>query len=626
MAWSVAKGAAIGFSAVLAVLIAYALVTLHHTQRLNQQDHWVSHTYDVLGELETLISSLKDAETGQRGFVITGNEAYLEPYHTALTEYKEHENRLRALIADNPQQLERLNGIDKSATERMAGLEQVVELRRADKTDEARQVILSGVGKRLMEDIRDRVDAMETVERGLLTDRIKEARQSYVIAIASIVLGLVLTAAVLAVAWYLIRRELKARTLAMRLANEQKERLLTTLTSIGDAVIVSDAAGRVTLMNAVAERLTDWGPEATGEALSRVFHIVNEETRTIVESPVSMVLRKGTVVGLANHTLLIAKDGTELPIDDSGAPIRDEDGQIIGVVLVFRDISQRRQAERLQEELNAQLREADRNKDQFLATLSHELRNPLAPLSNALEVWPTVENNREEMERLRKMMERQVQQMIRLIDDLLDLSRITRGKVHLRQQPVEISTLINGAVEAIGPFIMRCKHRLRIEIPEQPVLVYADVARLVQVMANVLHNAAKYTSHAGQISVKAAREDGEVAIHVRDTGRGIPPEMLSHIFEMFTQVDDTVDRTHGGLGIGLTLVKNLVELHGGTVAAQSDGPGRGSEFIIRMPVLTDAASPKSPDQRSPRKGGPKFCRRGVCWWSTTWPPRPKHWA
>ena len=332
-----------------------------------------------------------------------------------------------------------------------------------------------------------------------------------------------------------------------------------------------------------------------------VFHIVNEDTRAVVESPVNVVLRKGTVVGLANHTLLIAKDGTELPIDDSGAPIRDDEGHIIGVVLVFRDIFQRRQAERLQEELNRQLREADRNKDQFLATLSHELRNPLAPLSNALEVWPTVENNREEMERLRKMMERQVQQMIRLIDDLLDLSRITRGKVHLRQQPVEISTLINGAVEAIGPFIMRCRHELTIDVPEQPVLVYADVARLVQVMANMLHNAAKYTSHAGQISVKATRENGEVAIHVRDTGRGIPPEMLSHIFEMFTQVDDAVDRAHGGLGIGLTLVKNLVELHGGTVAAQSEGPGHGSEFIIRLPVLADAAaSPKSPDQQSAR--------------------------
>jgi PAS domain S-box-containing protein len=389
----------------------------------------------------------------------------------------------------------------------------------------------------------------------------------------------------------------------MRLANEQKERLLTTLNSIGDAVIVADAKGRLMLMNPVAETLTAWGKEAYGKPLSTVFHIVNEYTRAIVESPVAVVLEKGIIVGLANHTVLIAKDGTERPIDDSGAPIRDDDGNIIGVVLVFRDVTERRQTEIAQERLNRELREADRRKDRFLATLAHELRNPLAPLSNALELWPTVENDREEMENLRKLMERQIQQMIRLIDDLLDLSRITRGKVQLRRQPVEVSTLINGAIEAIGPFINRCKHELIVDSSDKPLWVDCDVARLVQVMANILHNAAKYTGRNGKIWVSASGQDGEVIIKVRDTGPGIPPETLPHIFDMFTQGDHTLDRAHGGLGIGLTLVKNLVELHSGTVSAASEGVGHGSEFTIRLPAIATGASqePSSREPAQPRR-------------------------
>jgi PAS domain S-box-containing protein len=584
MAWTVARGAAIGFGMVLATLIVGGIISFLNTQRVHDHDKSVAHTQEVRAELEGLLSTVKDAETGQRGFIITGDESSLEPYNKANEQLGLRERRLKELIADNPEQLQRLDALQKVVRQRVDVLGRNITLRR-DTFDAARQGILEGGGKALMDQIRKQVDEMEAAQQSLLEDRKHVADESYRIAVIVNVLTVVIAAVVIAAAWWLIRREIHGRMEATRLANAQKERLFTTLKSIGDAVIVTDPAGRVTLMNHVAESLTGWGLDAVGKPLEAVFQIVNETTRTTVESPVALVLKKGSIVGLANHTVLIDRHGVERPIDDSGAPIRDDEGKIIGVVLVFRDITERHKSEANQARLNQELIDADRRKDRFLATLAHELRNPLAPISNALELWPALEKNPAEMEKLREMMERQVQQMIRLIDDLLDMSRITRGKIELRKQPVEIATIINGALEAIGPFIQRCDHKLHIDMPPQPLFVDGDVARLLQVLANILHNAAKYSGRNGTIWVEATQQNSEVVVSVRDNGAGIPAEMLEHIFEMFTQVDQTLDRAHGGLGIGLTLAKNLVDLHGGSISAYSAGPGKGSEFTIRLPAI-----------------------------------------
>ncbi len=585
MAWSVARGAAIGFGMVLLTLIGGGLISFLNTQRLHDQDNSVAHTHEVLTELEGLVSTVKDAETGQRGFIITCDDHYLEPYHNALGELRARQEHLKALISDNQPQADRLQAIDPIIAERISIMERNINVRREKGFEAAQQDIVESGGKCLMDDIRRRVDDMEDVERNLLRDRRAEAQKNYITALVVNTLAVIVSAGVMAAAWYLIRRELQGRIRANQRANAEKERLRITLTSIGDAVIVTDAAGRMTLMNPIAERLTGWGFEAIGKPLGDIFHIINESTRATVESPVAVVLRKGAIVGLANHTVLINRNGAEIPIDDSGAPIRDETGKIIGVVLVFRDITHRRDAEMAQERWNQELLEAGHKKDHFLATLAHELRNPLAPLSNALELWPSMERNPVEMEKLRQMMERQVQQMIRLIDDLLDMSRITRGKIQLRKQPVDVTTLVNGALESVGPFIQKFDHRLSIDLPKQPLYVDGDVARLLQVISNILHNAAKYTGRNGKIWVSAKREQHEAVIRVRDNGPGIPADMLAHIFDMFTQVDQTLDRAHGGLGIGLTLAKTLVGLHGGTIMAHSDGAGCGSEFTVRLPVL-----------------------------------------
>jgi PAS domain S-box-containing protein len=259
-------------------------------------------------------------------------------------------------------------------------------------------------------------------------------------------------------------------------------------------------------------------------------------------------------------------------------PIKTEEGVPVGFGTVSRDITDRRETEQM-------LKESDRRKDEFLATLAHELRNPLAPISNALQIWSRVGGDPQQSARLREIMARQVQQLKRLIDDLLDVSRVSRGKIQLRKEPLELSSIIEGAVESVKPFIDESGHILTVNLPVDVIRVEGDSGRLMQVFGNLLNNAAKYTPRNGKIEI-GGRVDGEfVEVTVRDTGSGIPEEMLMSIFEAFTQVHHNLDRAQGGLGIGLTLVKNLVEMHGGTVEARSEGPGKGSEFVVRLPLL-----------------------------------------
>jgi PAS domain S-box-containing protein len=234
------------------------------------------------------------------------------------------------------------------------------------------------------------------------------------------------------------------------------------------------------------------------------------------------------------------------------------------------------------------LREADRRKDEFLATLAHELRNPLAPMRNALQVIQLAGNNAEAVGQAREMMERQMRHMVRLVDDLLDLSRITRGKLELRKQTVELAAVVRTAVEASRPLIGVAGHHLAITLPPQPVFVDGDPVRLAQVFSNLLNNAAKYTEKGGHIWLTAERQGSDAVVSVRDSGLGIPREMLGRVFELFTQVDRTLEKAQGGLGIGLTLVRRLAEMHGGSVEAKSEGAGQGSEFTVRLPALLAA--------------------------------------
>jgi signal transduction histidine kinase len=274
--------------------------------------------------------------------------------------------------------------------------------------------------------------------------------------------------------------------------------------------------------------------------------------------------------------VLIARTGQEVPIDDSGAPIRDGRGRIVGVVLVFRDVTERRRAERVTEE-------ADRRKDEFLAMLAHELRNPLAPIRNAAHTVGLLGGHDARLRWVSEVIERQVGLMTRLVDDLLDVSRITSGKITLQRAPVAVRDVIEQAVEMAQPAAQGRQQAVECLIAEDAGWVEGDQARLVQAVGNLLDNAIKYTDEGGRVVVTARRDDDDAVIAVRDTGAGIPTDLLPRVFDLFTQADRSLERRQGGLGLGLTLVRRLVEMHDGSVHVASEGPGLGSEFTIRLP-------------------------------------------
>jgi signal transduction histidine kinase/PleD family two-component response regulator len=286
-------------------------------------------------------------------------------------------------------------------------------------------------------------------------------------------------------------------------------------------------------------------------------------------------------------------------------PLLTRGGDVIGVIAAyfrqphrppenqFRlvELYTRQAAEALD---NARLyqenREANRRKDEFLAMLAHELRNPLAPILNALHILRLSGTDSEDAEKARETAERQVRHMVRLVDDLLDVSRITRGKIELRKEPVELAGVVARAVESSRPLLDGRSHRLEVSAVPEGVWVEADPTRLEQILANLLNNAAKYTEPGGRIWLTARQDNGAVEVRVKDTGIGLAPDMLPRVFEPFVQVDQSLERAQGGLGIGLTLVRSLVEMHGGTVQAQSAGLGQGSEFVVRLPVLAPSAA------------------------------------
>jgi signal transduction histidine kinase/CheY-like chemotaxis protein len=269
-------------------------------------------------------------------------------------------------------------------------------------------------------------------------------------------------------------------------------------------------------------------------------------------------------------------------------PVLGADGEVEAVAGTTRDVTDRKSMEDELRQLAANLSDADHRKDEFLATLAHELRNPLAPIRNGLQVLKLAQNNAQATEQSRAMMERQVDQMVRLVDDLMDVSRISRGKIALRRERVPLVAVLASAVETSRPLIEQMGHELSIAPPDQPVVVDADLTRLSQVFLNLLNNAAKYSDRAGHIWLSAKRQGSDVVVSVKDSGIGIAAEQLPRIFEMFSQLDRSLERSQGGLGIGLTLVRRLVEMHGGSVEARSEGPGRGSEFIVRLPVVEEA--------------------------------------
>jgi len=602
------RGQIVAIALLICALVADAVLSIFNIREVANSVQWVSHTQEVLAKLEEVLSTLKDAETGQRGYLLTGDHRYLEPHEQAVARIPGQLAQLRQLIADNSAQTVRLLRLEQLATERLNVLQRGIGMYQADPDkarvlQSSRQNLLSGEGKRVMDAVRAQISEMQDSERALLARRESKARISARTALITTAIALSLGLLLVVMAIWLFASNIAMRQRAADVVHAERERFRTTLTSIGDAVIVTDAQGRITLLNPVARTLTGWGEDAIGRPLEEVFRIVNESTRGAVENPATKVIRRGRVVGLANHTVLIARTGGEVPIDDSGAPIRDGRGRIVGVILVFRDVTERRRAERVTEE-------ADRRKDEFLAMLAHELRNPLAPIRNAAHTLALLGGDDTRLRWVSEVIERQVGLMTRLVDDLLDVSRITSGKITLQRARVSMREVVEQAVEMAQPATEGRKQTLEAAVEADVGRVDGDQARLVQAVGNLLDNAIKYTDDGGRIVVAARRDGGDVVIAVRDTGAGIAADLLPRVFDLFTQADRSLERKQGGLGLGLTLVRRLVEMHGGSVHVSSDGLGLGSEFTIRLPGVDQGdGSDESIVPSAMAASGPAAARR-----------------
>jgi PAS domain S-box-containing protein len=290
---------------------------------------------------------------------------------------------------------------------------------------------------------------------------------------------------------------------------------------------------------------------------------------------------------LANDIEIVRADGSVLYVQNDVEPLYDRQGRVCGCVSVCVDLTEHKQVEDV-------LREADRRKDEFLATLSHELRNPLAPIRNAVELMRRAGHDESLKDRSLAIMERQLQQLVRLTDDLLDVSRITRNRIELRRDRIDLRTVLRSAIETTEPLTVAAGHVMAVDLPDSPLWVYGDFTRLAQAFANLLNNAVKYTDAGGSIAVSASVDVDEAVVEVTDTGIGIEPALLPRIFDMFIQIEPGMSRARSGLGIGLTLARRLIELHDGRIEARSGGTGAGATFLVRLPIVAGVGEQKRP--------------------------------
>jgi PAS domain S-box-containing protein len=388
-------------------------------------------------------------------------------------------------------------------------------------------------------------------------------------------------------------------------ANASFHQLELIADSAPDLLAYIDSSGSVRFVNRAYERW--FGRDRADIAGKHLRELLGDEVWRATEPHLSAALGGAAV----RHDVHLSPQALaeERWIDCVYTPDVDATGRVRGVVAHVSDVTARRNlaselhhddaddhaiaaalraSESRYRELAEQLQAADQRKNEFLALLAHELRNPLAPIRNGLQLV-RMASDAVARERACAMMDRQLRHMVRLVDDLLDVSRITRSKLELRREPVELATVVRNAVESSGELIDSFEHELLVELPDDPVVLDADPVRMTQVVSNLLNNAAKYTNPAGRLEVRAWREGHFAIISVRDTGIGIARENLQRVFDLFSQLQTDPSRASGGLGVGLSLVRELVTMHGGTVEARSDGPGRGSEFIVRLPVREASA-------------------------------------
>ncbi len=383
-----------------------------------------------------------------------------------------------------------------------------------------------------------------------------------------------------------IVRDVTERKQAEEQIRTSEARLRSILEHSPVGIVQTDASFRLTLVN---RRWCEMLGYSEAELLEkRVVDITHSSSIAATHEAVGRLAEGGPDFQIQKSYK--RKDGSVLSALSNVTAVRSPEGQFQGMIAVVLDTTELLRIEGELRRVAAELSAADGRKNEFLATLAHELRNPLAPIRNGLQLMRLAGDDRAVVDQARDMIDRQVNQIVRLVDDLMDVNRIATGKVELRKERVSLASVVESAIETSRPLIELMGHDLKVALPEHPLIVEVDPTRLAQALLNLLNNAAKYSEPNSRIWLTAEQQGTDVVVSVRDTGIGIPADQLSRVFEMFSQADRSLEKSRGGLGIGLCLVKRLVELHGGTIEAQSEGPGKGSEFVVRLPVVVDSAA------------------------------------
>ena len=499
---------------------------------------------------------------------------------------------LRNLAGSGSLSQERVNELAVLIQQKSDELRKTVDLTKAGRVENALEVVRTGQGKGLMDSIRSAITAIESQQSDDRAAAKRSADSAINLRGLVFLVSALINLVFLLWAYRRIHKEIRQQYVANLETRRQKEILGITLSSIGDAVIITDLKGRVTFLNLVAEELTGWSAsEAFERPCVEIFRIINEETRQPVESPVDNVLNSGAICGLANHTLLIRKDGSEVPIDDSGAPIREADGTVRGVVLVFRDFTAHKNFQRMLIAAKEEVEASNAAKDKFLATLSHELRAPLTPVLATLSSWEATRQLPLSLRPDLQLIRRNIELEARLIDDLLDVTRIDNGKLSLKKETVDLNSIVDSTIALFRSESQTRQLKLNFTAGAEHHFLKADPARLQQIFLNIIGNAVKFTPDGGKIEIFSTNPNDQLLeVTVADSGIGMSEKTKARVFQRFEQGEVEPEKSLPGLGLGLPIAKALAEAHGGALVAASKGPGLGSSFTVTFPVLNTPAA------------------------------------